>query len=423
MGESRGVPAESSSSSAQLIDEAGPTRHYGQIVALIASQLLAGIGVASGVAVGGLLAEDLTGVTSMAGLAQTASVLGAGVWAIPLARLAHRRGRRWGLGVGYLLAGLGASGIIGASMLGWVPLLFVGFALFGAGTAAGLQARFAATEVVSTAYRARAMSLVLWATTLGSIAGPNLSQLGADLGARFGIEPLAGPYLFSLMGFAAALLVIGLALHPPAGAEAGTTTQTGLLESLRMIGRSRVTLLAVVTLAVSHTVMVGVMVMTPVHMNHHGLALNLVGLAISIHIFGMYGASPIFGWLADKINPHGVIGIGVVIFAVALVLAGLSSTPSFAMISVALGLLGLGWSAGMIGGSALLAASVTGPEKASVQGATDAVMNVSAACSSALSGIALGLIGYPGLAVIAGAVLLPLIILLARTRNDPAVLR
>lgn len=389
----------------------------GQLVVLVLSQLLAGVGVASGVAVGGVLAEQMTGVTALAGLAQTSSVLGAGLWAIPLARLAQRRGRRWGLGVGYALAVLGAGLILLAASLGWVGLLYVGFACFGAATAAGLQARFAATEVVSSAYRARAMSIVLWATTLGSVAGPNLSQLGFEVGTRLGIEPLTGPYLFSLLGFAAAVVIIGLALHPQV--DAGLTTDAdgptpGLVASVRTALTNKVTVLAVVAITCSHTIMVGVMVMTPVHMVHDGFALNLVGLVISIHILGMYGASPLFGWLTDKITARGVVAIAVVIFAAALVLAGASSTAHFTTMSVSLGLLGLGWSAGMIGGSTLLNESVPDQIKRPVQGATDAVMNVSAACSSAMSGLIMGWVGFPGLAVVAAVVVLPMAILVIK---------
>ncbi len=191
--------------------------------------------MASGVAVGGLLAQQLTGSTAFAGFAQTCSVLGAGIWAIPLARLAGRRSRRRGLAVGYSLALAGVLMIFTAVTLRSVPLLFVAFGFFGAATAAGLQARFAATELVGAAYRARAMSFVLWSTTLGSVAGPNLSQLGADLGARWGTERLTGPYLFSLPAFALTAAAIGIGLRPspatsPTATSAAASAATGATE-------------------------------------------------------------------------------------------------------------------------------------------------------------------------------------------------
>lgn len=395
---------------------------------LVVSQLLAGVGVASGIAVGGLLAEQLSGTVAVAGLAQTSSVLGAGIWAIPLARLAGRRGRRWGLGCGYALAVAGTLLVLTAAAVGSLVLLFVGLAAFGAATAAGLQARFAATEMTTAAYRARAMSIVLWATTLGSVAGPNLSQVGSRLGTTLGIEPLTGPYLFSLVAFTAAAVIVAVGLpstaeenvRAAAAADAPPRAALGLVPALRIGLRNPATRLGIVAITCSHTIMVGVMVMTPVHMSHLGFSLGLVGLVISIHIFGMYGASPLMGWLTDAISATGVLLLGVALFVAALVLAALADEPSMLVISLALGLLGLGWSAGMIGGSSLLTESVTPETKVSVQGATDAVMNVAAAASSALSGLVLGWGGYPALAAIAAIFLIPMAVLTLRVvRTGP----
>lgn len=391
-----------------------------RVAILVISQVLAGVGVASGIAVGGLLAERLSGTVALAGFAQTSSVLGAGLVAIPLARLAGRYGRRWGLACGYLLALVGTGLIFTAAAIGFVPLLFLGTAAFGAATAAGLQARFAAAEMVGARYRARALSVVMWATTLGSVAGPNLSALGSQVGRRLGIEPLTGPYLFSMVAFVCATVVlsIGLAGRVPADHDHDSgpaeRRSLGLVAALRE-GMGQPTIrLAIVAVICSHTIMVGVMVMTPLHMTHHGMSLDLVGLVISIHIFGMYGASPIMGWLTDRLGGAAVIGIGVIIFASALVLGGFADTTSGPIISLALGLLGLGWSAGMIGGSALLSASVSGRSRVSLQGGTDALMNLAAAGSSALSGLVMGIGGFPALNLIAAAVAVPMAVLALR---------
>ena len=168
---------------------------------------------------------------------------------------------------------------------------------------------------------------------------------------------------------------------------------------------------AVVAVVCSHTVMVGVMVMTPVHMHHSGLTLDLVGLVISVHILGMYAASPLMGWLTDRIGPVRVILIGCGILTAALLLAGLGAGGGPLWLTLALGLLGLGWSAGMIGGSALLASAVEPAARTSVQGASDALMNLSAAASAATSGVVLGAAGYPGLAVVAGFFVAPMLVL------------
>lgn len=394
---------------------------WAPLALLIVNQLLAGVGVASGIAVGGLLAEKLTGTVALAGLAQTCSVLGAGLVAIPLARLATRAGRHWALAAGYCLALVGTLLILAAAATGSIVVLFLGLGAFGAATAAGLQSRFAATEVAAKGFEARSMSIVLWATTLGSVAGPNLAQAGSDLGADFGMEPLAGPFLFSGVAFALSSLSAAVLLRtPPAGQLAGEAAHVesiGVLPALRLAIRSPIAVFAIVAIVCSQTVMVGVMVITPVHMHDHGLSLALIGVVLSVHIFGMYGASPVMGWLADRLGPGRVILLGVVVLGAAVGLGASLAPDDMIGIPLALGLLGLGWSAGMIGGSALLTRSVEQRVRVPLQGATDAAMNLGAAASAALSGVVLGWGGFAAVNALAALVLIPILVTGVRARR------
>ena len=139
---------------------------------------LGGLGVTVGITVGGLLARDVAGTDSAAGLGTTAGVLGSAVLAVPLARISDRSGppRRAGGRVrGRRRRGAGHRGRGRASSL---PLLLVGLFAFGAATACGLQARYAAADLASPARRGRDLSLVVWATTVGSVLGPNLAGPG-----------------------------------------------------------------------------------------------------------------------------------------------------------------------------------------------------------------------------------------------------
>ncbi|MGI9825403.1 MFS transporter [Agromyces sp. Marseille-Q5079] len=412
---------------------------------LIVNQLLAGIGVASGMALAAILVADLTDVLAMGGLAQSSSVLGAAIVAIPLAKLAVRSGRHVALAVGYALAAVGALLVIAAATSAIAPLVFLGLAAFGAGSAAGLQARFAATEVAAPGFEARSMSLVLWATTIGSVAGPLLSETGDRVGTALGLPPLVGPFIFSAFAFAISTLLVATLLRmPKAGVlaseavaargsdvagdadptdvdpvdaidavdadatGAAPAASVGSLMALRIAVREPLALFAILAIVCSQTVMVGVMVMTPVHMIEHGLSLNLVGLVISIHILGMYGASPLMGWLVDRVGSVRVILLGAGILVVAAVIGILAPGGDMLLIPLALGLLGLGWSAGMIGGSTLVTTSVEARIRVPLQGATDAAMNLAAALSAALSGVVLGAFGFAGVNMVALLVLVPL---------------
>ncbi|QAY72370.1 MFS transporter [Agromyces protaetiae] len=423
------------------------------LAVLVGNQLLAGVGVASGIAVAALLAEDLTGTALLAGLSQTSSVLGAGIVAIPLARLAVARGRHVALALGYGLACLGAVAVIVAAATAIVPLVFVGLAAFGAGSAAGLQARFAATEVARPGFEARAMSLVLWATTIGSVAGPNLSEAGAAFGRWAGLPPLAGPFVFSGLAFAISTLAVGALLRLPkpgvleadaaadadaaGGADAPadaapdpvsdpvsdqSARPVGTWAALTTAARNPTSLLALLAIVCSHTAMVAVMVMTPVHLHDHGGTLGLIGLVISIHILGMYGASPIMGWLVDRFGPIPVIGLGAVLLAGATMLGVFAPSDRIELVPLALGLLGLGWSAGLIGGSALLTVSVEPPLRVPLQGGSDAAMNFAAALASASSGAVLAAGGFAAVNVVGALAIVPLVVVgagvVARTRRD-----
>ncbi|MBM7503174.1 MFS transporter [Agromyces aurantiacus] len=387
-----------------------------QLGLLILNQLLAGVGVATGMALAAILVTDLTGVEAMGGLSQSSSVLGAAIAAVPLARLAVRSGRHVALATGYACSAAGAVLVVTAAASGWIPLVFLGLAAFGAGAAAGLQARFAATEVAAPGFEARSMSLVLWATTIGSVAGPLLSSTGDELGRAIGLPALVGPFVLSGAVFAVATLIAATALRLPRAGHleadsggAASDARIGSWAAFTAAFADRRSRLAILAIVCSHTVMVGVMVMTPVHMTGHGLPVALVGVVISIHILGMYGASPLMGWLADRIGATRVIAIGGGILLTATVL-GIVAGDSMAIIPLALGLLGLGWSAGLIGGSTLLTTTVPASMRVPLQGATDAAMNIAAATSAAFSGLVLGLAGFAGVNVIAILVLVPLVV-------------
>ncbi|KQS68653.1 MFS transporter [Modestobacter sp. Leaf380] len=385
---------------------------------LVGSQVLGGVGVASGIAVGGLLAEQVSGSTALSGLAQTATVLGAAGLAVPMARLAAARGRRPALAAGYGLGLAGAGLVVLAAVIGSFVLLVTGLLLFGGATASGLQARYAATDAATAQTRGRALSVVVWATTAGAVLGPNLSGLGGRVGTTLGLPALAGPYLFSAVSFAAGALVVWLLLRPDplvvAGPGAPAPARTSVLATLRVVlavPRARLGLAAVAT---GHAVMVGVMVMTPVHLGHGGASLQVVGLVISVHIAGMYAASPLMGWLADRAGRVATISLGVGLLAAALLVGGLADAAARGWVTVSMLLLGLGWSAALVAGSTLLSESVPADVRTSVQGTSDLVMGLAGAGAGALAGPVLSAGGFVSVAGAAAVLLVPVVVLLAR---------
>ena len=131
---------------------------------------------------GALLAASLTGSEAFAGLAQTAGVLGAAIFALPLARIALTKGRRPALATGYGLGILGAILVIGGAVSRQVALVLIGSLFVGVASAASLQARYAATDLSSPEQRARSLSYVVWAATIGAVLGPNLLNFSGSVG-------------------------------------------------------------------------------------------------------------------------------------------------------------------------------------------------------------------------------------------------
>lgn len=389
------------------------------IGALVLSNVLGGVGVASGIAVGSLLVASMSS-EAWAGAGQALSVLGAGMLAVPLARLATQRGRRRALTVGYGIAVAGAAIVLLAAALGWFPLLLAGLILFGAAQATNLQTRYAASELADPARRGTVMSIVIWATTIGSVAGPNLSAAGARIGSAFGLPGLSGPYLFSFAGFLLAALSVtflysrhAVQLAPTQDRAQGRSTGAtrpksaiSAVAALRWAGAHPVARFAVTLLVTGHVVMVGVMSMTPLQLGHEGHGLEIVGIVISVHILGMYALSPVFGWLADKFGAMRTALLGLTALGAGAVLAFVAPT-SLTAVMAALTLVGLGWSASIISSSVLLAGVDAGEVRVPLQGATDALMNYAAATAALLAGVIFATIGFGGLALTSLLLIVP----------------
>jgi MFS family permease len=392
---------------------------------LFVTQIISGVGVAVGASVGALLAADIAGV-GMSGLAQSAAVVGTALFAVPATAIVNRGGRRPSLALLYLIAAAGAIIVLFAATRGSIPLLFLGFFLFGAATAANFQARYAAVDLAPAALRGRHLSLIVWATTLGAVVGPSLAPVAGTSVGRFGIPTLAGPYFFSALLFTLAIVLLLVFLRPDpaviARAELGRSIETtpdapkpGMPAALRFVLSHPGARLGVSAMAVGNVVMIGVMAMTPVHIkgagHDAGHTLGIVGLVLSFHIAGMYAFSPVFGWLTDRVGRRPVIFSGIVLLLAACALSG-SAGHATARLAAGLMTLGLGWSATMVAGSTLLSESIPVELRASAQGLSDLLMGLAGATAGAVSGVIVAAWGYPTLTLLAALATVPLIALL-----------
>ncbi|MGW0502018.1 MFS transporter [Micromonospora sp. NPDC003241] len=425
---------------------------------LCSTQVLGGIGVTIGFAVGALLVAEIAG-TAAAGLAQSAAVVGGALLAVPITRIITGHGRRPGLAVAYGVGALGGTLIVVAAATRWIPLLFLGMLLFGGGSAANLQARYAAVDLAAPARRARHLSLVVWATTVGAVAAPNFAALADRVTGGWGLPALSGPFAFSAVAFVLAAGVLLVRLRPDplltarrlaaavpdgpgkVGPEAAGARSTpapppgdpvtaepvpvpapsarrgaGMRAAWSVVRARPAARLGVAAVAVGHLVMVAVMAMTPVHLREfHPVdeVLPVVGLVLSLHIAGMYALAPVVGWLADRLGRRAVILGGVGTLLAACAVAGTAGHHT-ARLVVGLVLLGLGWSATMVAGSTLLSESVPDAVRPSAQGLSDLLMGLAGALAGAISGFVVQVSGYPVLTLLAAVAVAPLLALALR---------
>ncbi|GAB47366.1 putative major facilitator superfamily transporter [Mobilicoccus pelagius NBRC 104925] len=407
-------------------------------IVLCCAQVVSSLGNGSTLALGSILAVELSGDEALAGTATTALGLGAALAAVPLARLAAARGRRVALGAGLLLAIAGTFAMVGAVLASSYALLAVGSLLVGVATAVNLQARFAVTDLAEPQHRGRDLSLVVWAITVGAVLGPNTGRPGAALANVLGLPTHAGAFVISAAGMVVGGTVILLFLRPdpllvrrrlddaPPMAKGAHTWAAGA----RIVAAHPVALAAVVGLVGAHATMVGVMSMTPLHIAHHMHdagspdTLEIIGMTISLHIAGMYALSPVMGVLTDRFGAYTVTAGGLVGTLAAALLAGFGSAH-LPVVTAALVLLGLGWSAASVAGATMLTSALPPTQRVEAQGFGDALVSLVGALSAALAGIVMGRVDYLGVGIAYGAVtvgaFLVLLALGRRTASRSAV--
>jgi MFS family permease len=391
------------------------------LTTLFVAQVCGSTGHSIGLAVGSIMAASITGTNTWSGVPVAVGALGTALASWPLARLMERAGRRPGLALGYFLAVVGAGlGLLGVAVRHF-PLMLLGMALFGVASTSNLLARYAAADVSRPEHRGRAMGIIVWGSTLGSIIGPNLTAPAIALGARWGVPATASPFLVSVAGYGVAALLTLLFLRPDPlaiarlDAAADTGGATGPARRLGEILADGRVQIALATLSISQFVMISTTSTSPLYLHDQGHSVGVIGVAVALHLAGMYVASPLSGWLADRFGRMPVIAAGALLLIVAVVLAGVLPGQAGAAVIFALFLNGVGWNLAFVSGSALLTDALSPVERASVQGLADLLMGLMGAIGSAAGGMILGLWGFAILnAVGALLVLGPLAVALLR---------
>ncbi|WP_245833081.1 MFS transporter [Oceanobacillus timonensis] len=388
------------------------------LIIVVISQMFGGAGLAAGITVGALLAEQMLGTDAFAGVPAALFTLGSAGAALVVGRLSNRFGRRMGLATGFITGGLGAIGVVLAAVLNSVVLLFAALLIYGAGTATNLQARYAGTDLATNKQRGTAVSMAMVATTFGAVAGPNLVDVMGDFARSIGVPELAGPFILSATAFILAGVFLFIFLRPDPfmialeinanklHKEQGTRTQQNLIHKKGMI-------VGAIIMVLSQIVMIAIMTMTPIHMGDHGHSLRAIGLVIGFHVGAMYLPSLITGVLVDKVGRTAMAVASGATLLLAGVVAAIAPGSSLFFMTVALILLGLGWNFGLISGTALIVDSTEPETRAKTQGTVDVFIALAGASGGAMSGMVVAGSSYEMLSLVGGVlslILIPIVI-------------
>lgn len=386
------------------------------LLIVVISQIFGGAGLAAGITVGALLAQDMLGTDSFAGVPVALFTLGSAGAALLIGRLSQRFGRRFGLAIGFSAGGIGAIGVVIAALTNNIFLLFVSLLIYGSGTASNLQARYAGTDLASVKQRGTAISMAMVSTTFGAFAGPNLVGVMGRFASTIGVPALAGPFILAAAAYITAGFVLLAFLRPDPltvakAIEEQKNNDSNLLDvnpNTLAINKRGIVLGATV-MVITQIVMVGIMTMTTVHMKHHGHSLSDIGMVIGIHVAAMYLPSLVTGILVDKLGRIVMtIASGATLMAAGVV-AAVAPADSMLVLIFALVLLGLGWNFGLISGTALIVDSTNPSNRAKTQGSVDVLVALAGVSGGGLSGIVVAYSSYATLSLIGGFLSLLLI--------------
>ncbi|KDN20727.1 MFS transporter [Amycolatopsis rifamycinica] len=343
------------------------------------------------------------------GLPSVASVLGTAGGAFGAGLLLPVHGRRRVLVCGYGVAALGSLvAFTGALATAVLPLL-LGILLVGVGNGGAQLSRYLAADLYPQERRGRALATVVWAGTVGALAGPALMAPAADAATGFGWPSLSGPVAVAVLATAGAALAAALLpRHIPLPREKPVTAARGPVRSPAVVR-------PLVAMVAAQLAMVAVMTMTPLQLQSHGHGLDAVGWVLSAHMIGMFALAPLSGRIADRWGPAVAVNAGLGVLALATATALAAPTAHTSGLPVALFLLGYGWNLVFVGGSAQLSRDLAPETRSRVQGTVDAVVW----SASALAGLGSGQLfaggGYGLVAVVGGVLaLVPLVLLVPR---------
>lgn len=353
-------------------------------------------GYLAAVTVSTLAARQITGSSLAAGVPAAVGTISTAIGTAVLGRMVLGAGRRRSLLTGMAIATLGGLVAFAGVLLGSFVTLVAGMGVIGFGNAAAQLARYSAAELVEPDRRGSAVSMIVWASTIGAVAGPRLLDPGGRIAIELGAVEYAGGYLATavFMGVATLLCLVALRPDPSTIAIVDESVVAALGQDTRPpFARPRVQM-ALAAMVIGHFVMVLIMTATPIHVENAGFGLGTVGNIISVHTLGMFAFAPLVGRVTDRVGPLPMMWAGAGVLVAAGVIAAVAPHDSTLLLGSGLFLLGIGWNFGFVAGSTLLTVAVEPALRPLIQGRVDSMVWGVGAVATIGSGLLLEGPGY-----------------------------
>ncbi len=369
-----------------------------------------------------LMVTTITGSVTWAGIGGTMLAATQVVVSYPIGKLNDTYGRKFGMMASVVL-GLGGATLLGTSLIiNSFAVYMVGILVLGLGVGAGRQIRVAAADMYPPSRRGEGLGFVLTGTVAGAFIAPVVVSGGEWLSSVVGRDALSLSWFLLPATVVPAFVCFALVRPDPKqiaeeissywpGHSHGVKPAAEGVSLLSLLA-NRPKQVAYLCFASAQSSMSMMMIMTPLVLSDSGYSLRSIALAVALHVVGMFAFSIFFGRAADSMGRKPMLAVGLLTCVVGAAIVPL--TPVYAVITLGLFLVGVGWSSVNVASTAILADTSAPAERGRAIGANDTFGSGFSMGVPVLAGIVASYFDLTGVGIAGAAFALVPFVLLGR---------
>lgn len=339
----------------------------------------------------GIIGSSMISDKSLATLPAAAMVIGTAIGSIFASYIMSIMGRKYGFMIGVLFISISSLIASYSIYLNFFILYCLCNFFIGVGIAFAHQYRFAAAESVKKEFAPNIISLILFASMIGALIGPNIATITKD---AISSVVYTGTYLFlSLFTIIPFFLFLFYKNEKNEKLNLINNSKNKNKRTYLQLLSQPKFFQAVVASGLAYSTMSFLMTATPISMHmHNNISLGKTGFVIMFHILAMFLPSLITGNLIKKFGNNQIMYAGTVILFLSIIFNFINQ--EYYNYLIGLMLLGLGWNFLFISGTNLLLTSYEPNEKFRAQGLNDFIIFSTQAFGALSAGFLLSIFGW-----------------------------